>query len=131
DDARLEAEVRTRAAAVEEKVIQWRRDIHQHPELADQETRTEELVAEQLRNLGLEVRTGIARTGVVGVLKGGKPGRTVALQADMDALPGKEPEGLPVASKVTQQFLGKEVPVMHACGHDAHTAMLMGVAEVL
>jgi amidohydrolase len=127
----LEGEVRKRAAAVEEKVIGWRRDIHQHPELADQETRTARLVADHLRGLGLNVRTGVARTGVVGVLKGGKPGRTVALRADMDALPVKEPEGLPFASRATQQFMGKEVSVMHACGHDAHTAMLMGVAEVL
>ena len=88
-------------------------------------------MAEHLRSLGLEVRTGVARTGVVGVLKGGKPGRTVALRADMDALPVKEPEGLPFASKAKQPYLGKEVDVMHACGHDAHTAMLMGVAEVL
>jgi amidohydrolase len=131
DDPKLEAEVRARAGAVEEKVIQWRRDIHQHPELAGQETRTSQLVAEHLRGLGLEVRTGLARTGVVGVLRGGKPGRTVALRADMDALPVKEPNGLPFASTATQQFMGKEVSVMHACGHDAHTAMLMGVAEVL
>ena len=131
DGGALEAEVRKRASAIEEKVIQWRRDIHQHPELADQEKRTARLVADHLRALGLEVRSGVARTGVVGVLKGGRSGRTVALRADMDALPVKEPEGLPFASKATQQFLGKEVPVMHACGHDAHTAMLMGVAEVL
>ena len=127
----LEAEVRKRASAVEDRVVQWRRDIHQHPELADQEKRTAQLVAEHLRGLGLEVRTGVARTGVVGVLRGAKPGRTVALRADMDALPVKEPEGLPFASEATQQFMGKEVPVMHACGHDAHTAMLMGAAEVL
>ena len=131
DDAAIEADVRNRAAAIEEKVITWRRDIHQHPELADQETRTSRVVAEHLRTLGMEVRTGVARTGVVGVLKGGKPGRTVALRADMDALPVKEPDGLPFASKATQPYLGKEVDVMHACGHDTHTAMLMGVAEVL
>jgi amidohydrolase len=127
----LEAEVRERAAAVEPKLIAWRHDIHQHPELGDQETRTSALVAEHLRKLGLEVRTGVARTGVVGILKGGKPGRTVALRADMDALPVKEPEGLSFASKAKQQYLGKEVDVMHACGHDAHTAMLIAVAEVL
>ena len=131
DDAGLETEVRKRASAVEEKVIKWRRDIHEHPELADQETRTSHLVAEHLRSLGLEVRTGVARTGVIGVLQGGKPGRSMALRADMDALPVKEPEGLPFASKARQPYLGKEVDVMHACGHDAHTAMLMGVAEVL
>src|SRR5687767_11791951 len=99
DSAALEAEVRKRAAAVEEKLIAWRRDIHQHPELGDQEKRTSKLVAEHLRGLGLEVRTGIARTGVVGILKGGKPGAAVALRADMDALPVKEPEGLPFASQ--------------------------------
>jgi amidohydrolase len=131
DDGSLETEVRQRASAVEQEVIEWRRDIHQHPELADQETRTSHLVAEHLRKLGLEVRTGVARTGVIGVLKGGKPGRTLALRADMDALPVKEPEGLPFASTAKQPYLGKEVDVMHACGHDAHTAMLMGVAEVL
>ena len=131
DGAALEAEVRRRAAAVEEKVIAWRRDLHEHPELADQETRTSRLVAEHLRGLGLEVRTDVARTGVIGVLRGGEPGPTVALRADMDALPVKEPEGLPFASKAKQPYLGKEVDVMHACGHDAHTAMLMGVAEVL
>src|SRR5690348_1682365 len=131
DGAPLEEEVRKRAGAVERKLIAWRRDIHQHPELGDQEKRTSRLVAKHLRGLGLEVRTGLARTGVVGVLRGGKPGRTVALRADMDALPVQEPQGLPFASKTKQPFLGTEVPVMHACGHDAHTAMLMGVAEVL
>ena len=131
DGSALEAEVRKRASAVEETVIRLREDIHQHPELADQETRTARLVADRLRSLGLEVRTGVARTGVVGVLRGGKRGRTVALRADMDALPVKEPDGLPFASKAKQQFMGKEVSVMHACGHDAHTAMLVGVAEVL
>jgi amidohydrolase len=131
DDTSLEAEVRKGSAAVEERVIKWREDIHEHPELADQEVRTSRLVADHLRGLGLEVRTGVARNGVVGVLRGGKPGRTVALRADMDALPVKEPEGLPFASKAKQPYLGKEVDLMHACGHDAHTAMLMGVAEVL
>src|SRR5690349_20686156 len=95
ENAPLEAEVRRRTEAVENKVITWRRDIHQHPELGDQEKRTAKLVADHLRALGMEVRMGVGRTGVVGVLKGGKPGRTVALRADMDALPVKEPEGLP------------------------------------
>ena len=131
DDHQLEAEVRRRAAAVESKLVAWRRDIHQHPELGDQENRTSQLVAEHLRTLGLEVQTGVARTGVVGVLTGAKPGRTVALRADMDALPIQEPEGLPFASKATSQYEGADVPVMHACGHDAHTAMLMAAAEVL
>ena len=117
--------------AVEPKVIAWRRDIHENPELSNRETRTAALVAEHLRKLGLEVRTGVARTGVVGVLKGGKPGPVVALRADMDALPVTEATGLPFASKVRSTYNGQEVGVMHACGHDAHTAILMGVAEVL
>ncbi|MBP7935255.1 MAG: amidohydrolase [Phycisphaerae bacterium] len=127
----LEAAVRRGAAAVEPKIIQWRRDIHEHPELGDQENRTAGVVAEHLRDLGLEVRTGVARTGVVGILTGRKPGRTVALRADMDALPVKEPPRLPFASRAKGQYLGNEVDVMHACGHDTHTAMLMGTAEVL
>ena len=113
------------------KLIAWRRDIHQHPELGDQEIRTARLVADHLRNLGLDVRTEVARTGVVGILKGAKPGPTVALRADMDALPVKEPAELPFASKATVTLNGKTVPLMHACGHDAHTAMLMAAAEVL
>jgi amidohydrolase len=127
----LEAEVRARAAAVESRLIAWRHDIHQHPELGGQETRTAQLVADHLRGLGLEVRTGVARTGVVGILKGGRPGPTVALRADMDALPVKEATGLPFASQVRATYQGGESDVMHACGHDAHTAMLMAVAEVL
>ena len=131
ENAALEAKVREQAAAIEGKLIAWRRDIHQHPELGDQENRTARLVTEHLRSLGLEVRTGIARTGVVGILKGAKPGRTVALRADMDALPVKEPGGLSFASHAKGQHWGKEVDVMHACGHDTHTAMLMAAAEVL
>jgi amidohydrolase len=131
DAPALEAAVRDKTASIEGKLIGWRRDIHQHPELGDQETRTSGLVADHLRSLGLEVRTGVARTGVVAVLKGAKPGPTVALRADMDALPVKEPKGLPFASEVKSKHLGKEVDVMHACGHDTHTAMLMAVAEVL
>src|SRR5215467_2398471 len=127
----LEQEIRQRAAAIEEKLIAWRRDIHEHPELGEQETRTAALVAAHLTRLGLEVKTGIARTGVVAILKGGKPGPVVALRADMDALPVKEPEGLPFASKTKGKYLGREVDVMHACGHDAHTAILMATAEVL
>lgn len=130
-DSALDAQVRKRAAAIEQKLIQWRRDIHQHPELGDQEKRTAKLVADHLRKLGIEVRTEVARTGVVGILRGGKPGKTVALRADMDALPVAEPAGLPFASKATGKYQGKEVPLMHACGHDAHTAMLMATAEVL
>lgn len=117
--------------AVATKVIGWRRDIHQHPELGNRETRTAALVAAHLRSLGLEVRTGVAHTGVVGVLRGAFPGRVLALRADMDALPVAEQTGLPFASKVSADYEGEQVPVMHACGHDAHTAILMGAAEVL
>jgi amidohydrolase len=127
----LEQEIRQRAAQIESKLIAWRRDIHQNPELGEQENRTAGLVAEHLKNLGLEVKTGIARTGVIAVLKGGKPGPVVALRADMDALPVKEPEGLSFASKAKGRYLGRDVDVMHACGHDAHTAILMATAEVL
>jgi len=130
-DSALEQQVRKDAAAIESQLIEWRRDIHQHPELGEQETRTAKLVADHLTRLGMEVRSNIARTGVVGILKGGKPGRTVALRADMDALPVKEPSGLPFASKARGDYHGTEVDVMHACGHDAHTAMLMATAEVL
>lgn len=127
----LEKEIRQRASQIESKLIAWRRDIHQHPELGEQETRTSGLVAEHLVNLGLEVKTGVGRTGVIAILKGGRPGPVVALRADMDALPVKEPEGLPFASKAKGKYLGREVDVMHACGHDAHTAILMATAEML
>ena len=127
----LEQEIRQRAAEIETKLIAWRRDIHEHPELGEQETRTAGVIAEHLTKLGLEVKTGVARTGVIAILKGSKPGPVVALRADMDALPVKEPEGLPFASKVKGKYLGREVDVMHACGHDAHTAILMATAEVL
>lgn len=123
--------VETEADAVEAKVISWRRDIHQHPELGNREVRTAALVAKQLRALGYEVREKVGVTGVVGVLKGGKPGKVVALRADMDALPVKEATGLPFASQATGTYNGATVPVAHACGHDAHVAMLMGAAEVL
>ncbi len=127
----LHAEIDRRAAQVQGKVLVWRRDIHAHPELSNRETRTAELVAQHLRSLGLEVRTGVAKTGVVAVLRGGRPGPVVALRADMDALPVTEEVDLPFASKVRTTFNGQEVGVMHACGHDAHVAMLMGAAEVL
>ena len=120
----LEKEIRQHAAAIESKLIAWRRDIHEHPELGEQETRTSALVAAHLTSLGLEVKTGVGNTGVVGLLKGAKPGPVVALRADMDALPVKEPPGLPFASKVKMKYLGREVDVMHACGHDAHTAIM-------
>lgn len=113
------------------KMVSWRRDIHAHPELSGQEVRTAKLVADHLKKLGMDVQTNVGGTGVVGTLKGGLPGKVVALRADMDALPVPENTGLPFASKAKASYLGKEVPVMHACGHDAHTAMLMGAAEVL
>jgi amidohydrolase len=119
------------ALAIEDKVIAWRRDIHENPELSYQETRTAALAAEHLKKLGIEVKTGIGITGVVGILKGGKPGGVVALRADMDALPVEERVDVPFKSKARAQWLGQTVPIMHACGHDAHVAILMGVAEIL
>lgn len=117
------------AAELEPRVIDWRRDIHRNPELGNRETRTGALVAAHLQSLGYEVRTGVAHTGVVAVLRGGKPGPVVALRADMDALPVAEEVDLPFASKVRTTYGGKETGVMHACGHDTHVAMLMGAAE--
>ena len=113
------------------QVTAWRREIHQHPELSNRETRTAALVAAQLQKLGLELRTGIAHTGVAGILKGGKPGPKLAIRADMDALPVTEEVDLPFASKAQGEYRGKTTGVMHACGHDAHTAMLLGLATVL
>ena len=124
-------EIDRRVAAVMPQVITWRRDFHEHPELGNHEVRTAKIVADYLRSLGLEVREGVAKTGVVGVLRGGKPGGVVALRADMDALPVTEQVDLPFASRVRSTFAGQDVGVMHACGHDAHTAMLMGAATVL
>lgn len=124
-------QLETAARAIEPKVIEWRRDLHAHPELSNRETRTAELVAKRLRALGLEVRTGVGVTGVVGLLRGARPGRTVGLRADMDALPVTEQTDVPFKSKVTAQFRGETVGVMHACGHDGHVAILLGVAEVL
>jgi amidohydrolase len=125
------AKVEAEANAIEAKVIGWRRDIHQHPELGNREVRTAALVAKHLRALGYDVREKVGVTGVVGVLKGGRPGGVVALRADMDALPVKEATGLPFASTATGTYNGATVPVAHACGHDAHVAMLMGAADVL
>jgi amidohydrolase len=119
------------ADKIEGQVIAWRRDIHEHPELGNNEIRTSGLIAKYLQSLGIEVKTGIAKTGVVGILKGGKSGPVVALRADMDALPITERTQVPFASKVKTMYNGKEVGVMHACGHDSHVAMLLGVAEVL
>jgi amidohydrolase len=124
-------EVVQQAQRLQSKVLAWRRDLHQHPELGNREVRTSKLVAEHLRALGLEVKTGIATTGVIAVLKGGKPGPRIAIRADMDALPVTERNALPFASKATSTFRGETVGVMHACGHDAHTSTLMGVAEAM
>ncbi|MFN5640914.1 MAG: amidohydrolase, partial [Sphingobacteriales bacterium] len=119
------------AEKMESKVIAWRRDIHANPELGNRENRTADVITKHLKALGMEVKTGIAHTGVVGILKGDKPGPVVALRADMDALPVTERANLPFASKVKTQYNGQEVGVMHACGHDTHVAILMGVAELL
>ena len=113
------------------RVVAWRRDLHAHPELGNRETRTAKLVADHLRSLKLEVRTGIAHTGVVGVLRGGKPGPVIAIRADMDALPVTEETDVPFKSLVKTEYRGQQVGVMHACGHDGHVAVLMGVAQVL
>jgi amidohydrolase len=113
------------------QIVEWRRDFHQHPELGTHELRTAGVVADELRARGLEPRTGIASTGVVAILKGGKPGPRIAIRADMDALPVTEQTGLSFASKVTGDYRGQPVGVMHACGHDAHVAMLLGVASAL
>jgi len=127
----LAADAAATLKALQPKIVEWRRDIHQHPELGTHEVRTAKLVADQLRALGLEPKTGIASTGVVAILKGGKPGPRIAIRADMDALPVTEQTGLPFASKVTGHYRGQPVGVMHACGHDAHVAMLLGVASAL
>jgi len=128
--AELPSSVEAEIATIMPKVVAWRRDFHEHPELSNQEFRTAEKVAEHLERLGMEVQTGVAHTGVVGILRGGD-GPTVALRADMDALPVTELVDLPFASKARGEYQGKEVGVMHACGHDNHVAILMGVAEVL
>ena len=125
------ADLDAQLKAVDPKVIAWRRDFHQNPELSDHETRTAKIVAEHLTKLGLEVTTGVAHNGVVALLKTGKPGPTIALRADMDALPVTERVDLPFKSTVKSSYRGEEVGVMHACGHDSHTAVLMGVAEAL
>ena len=116
---------------LEKKVIEWRRDLHLNPELSNREFRTADVIAKHLTSLGLEVETGVAHTGVIGVLKGGKPGPTIALRADMDALPVIEQTDVSFKSKAVSEYRGKEVGVMHACGHDLHMAMLMGAAEQL
>lgn len=126
-----EPDVENAASKVDAKVLAWRRDIHQFPELGNREFRTSKLVADHLKKLGLIVKTGMAHTGVVAILKGDKPGPRIAIRADMDALPVTERNALPFASKQTAEFRGEKVGVMHACGHDSHTAILMGVAEAM
>ena len=116
---------------IEQKVIEWRRHVHQNPELSNREFETAKYIETHLRNLGISVQTGVAKTGVVGILKGKKPGKVVALRADIDALPVTERNDLPFKSNVRSTYNGKETGVMHACGHDSHVAILMGVAEVL
>ncbi|MBS7565868.1 amidohydrolase [Mucilaginibacter sp. Bleaf8] len=127
----LKARVAQKADALQPKLVNWRRDFHEHPELGNHETRTAEIIAKHLKALGIQVQTGVAKTGVVGILKGGKPGPVVALRADMDGLPVTERVDIPFASKVKTTFNGNEVGAMHACGHDSHMAILMGVAELL
>jgi amidohydrolase len=127
----LQQQIEQKSKAELAKVIEWRRYIHLHPELGNREFKTAELITRHLKSLGIEVQTGVAKTGVVGILKGGKPGPVVALRADMDALPVYERVNVPFASKDSGDYLGQKVPVMHACGHDSHVAILMGTAEVL
>ncbi len=127
----LTADLSSRIASIEPQVVAWRRDIHEHPELGNREFRTAKLVADHLKSLGIDVQTGVAHTGVVGVLRGGKPGPVVLLRADMDALPVTERVNLPFASKARSTYNGQDVGVMHACGHDTHVAILMGTAEIL
>lgn len=128
----VRADLDRRIEAVLPRVVTWRRDIHKHPELSYQEARTSALVARHLRSLGLEVQTNVGGThGVVALLRGGRPGQTVALRADMDALPVTEQVDLPFRSRANATYNGQDVGVMHACGHDNHVAILMGTAEVL
>jgi amidohydrolase len=128
---KLKKQIDRSAGTIESKVIEWRRHFHQFPELSNREFKTARKIAEHLRNLGMDVTTGVAHTGVVGLLKGAKPGPVVALRADIDALPVTERVDVPFASKLRSTYNGHDVGVMHACGHDAHIAVLMGVAEIL
>jgi len=127
----IQNEIQTKVKGIEQKVIDWRRDIHQNPELGNREVRTAAMVAKHLESLGMEVITNVGITGVIGILRGSLPGPVVALRADMDALPVLERTPVPFASKVKTIYNGKETNVMHACGHDSHVAILMGVAEIL
>jgi len=127
----LTTQIAAKSSAIQAQLTEWRRHLHQNPELGNSEFKTAAYIVEQLKGLGLEIQTGVAKTGVVAVLKGGKPGPVIALRADMDALPVKERVNIPFASKDSTDFMGQKVPVMHACGHDAHVAMLLGTAKVL
>ena len=127
----LTTTINTAVSKIEPKCIAWRRQLHQNPELGNREFKTAKLIAEHLRSLGLEVKEGVAHTGVVGVLRGSKPGPVIGLRADMDALPVTERVNLPFASKAKSEYNGQQVGVMHACGHDTHVAMLMSTAEIL
>ncbi|HYJ37670.1 MAG TPA: amidohydrolase [Chitinophagaceae bacterium] len=127
----ISEQIHSSALRLEPKTIEWRRDFHQHPELGNREIRTAKIIADHLRSLGLEVKEGVGKTGVVGILRGSKPGPCVGLRADIDALPIVERTGLAFASSVKAQYNGKEVGVMHACGHDSHIAIMMTVAEIL
>jgi amidohydrolase len=128
---KLQTKLDLQAKEIETRVIEWRRHLHQNPELSNRETQTAAYIAEHLKKIGLKVQTGVAHTGVVALLETGKPGPVIALRADMDALPVTERNSLPFASKVKTTFNGQETGVMHACGHDSHVAILMGVAEIL
>ncbi len=128
---KADQDLMTSAEAIEPQVIEWRRDFHEHPELSNREFETSKKIAAHLKSLGIAVQTGVAKTGVIGILKGNKPGKVVALRADIDALPVTERNDLPFKSTVKDTFMGQETGVMHACGHDTHTAILMGVAQIL
>lgn len=129
--SQMDSQLKKDIESIENKVIEWRHDFHKYPELSNREFETAEKIAKHLKSLGLDVQTGVAHTGVVAVLKGDKPGKVVALRADIDALPVTERNDLAFKSEVVTEFLGTQTGVMHACGHDTHTAILMGVAEVL
>ena len=129
--AAVHAAIDAAADAILPRVRAWRRDFHENPELGNREFRTAKIVAEELRSLGFEVKTGVAKTGVVGLLRGARPGPVVALRSDMDGLPVAEEVDLPFKSKVTADWAGQKAGVMHACGHDNHLAILLGAAHVL